>query len=1289
MKRKLLATLLAVCMLVGTPPAGALAADDESPAPDASENVIYVSQDGSGDADGTSKEKATTLNHATELANEKGEPVQIVVVDMVVVDQWETPTVDTVVLGEGDHAGLKFEYKSALGNDPMANIDMQGDCTFDNLKFDVNYKNEFSRQYGTYTIVANGNNLKIGRDVQYIYPANQEGNKDVSRCHVIGGSLGQDLTHSTHVEIYASLPNCYVVGGCVSGDLTGDTYVHIEDATVQRVIGGGATWKTGQSANVNGNTEVIVKSSRVVNWILGGGHTGDNGYGNANVSYNTNVTVENSKSTSTQVYGGGMATQANVTATIGENVTIFSKDNDMSANEGTVYGGGSGATGNMDNAKVNGNVSIQVEDGYSFGYVYGGGKNANVGGDVNIVVSGENKMDSPSIYGGGESDTPNNPTHVSGDVDITLKGVNSSVCSLGKYGAVDKKVTIHLQGGGGQVKDTVFTENILNADASHINWAGNVTGNPIYHENTEVIVSDGTFVATTIYGAPQITIKDGGVLQEQREYSSKNNKTLFKDVKNVTIEPGGTLSLLQTNEISGTFNGAGTLKMPQAAELIADGAVTVSGGAMFVPTDGYKEGDVFLQSKEAFEQGEQPDFDVDEAGSAEGYFTDNRVAESNANGIQHEWFVAKKAEPFTLQPLELTKYVADGDHNAGDSHDNCFPEPRYTTEFDLSDVKVDGQSVTEWPFGIQYFKEGTNIPIENDHAAGTYIARVVFNDGIDQNQVTIKDRPVALAESKLHIRGVSSVGAMDNIDNLASKVTETAPAENVSDATAVMSGGMTYLVNNVEGQGLSENPDVRLLHDELLTNSGNSDPFMEILQQRLEGTLEGADPSDVKVEANANRQYAMKYLDLIDANDSNLLICAQEEYDIYLPYPEGTDKNTKFDLYRFNDLNRTYTDADSGENVMDNIRKTTIRQVEIENTDAGIRFTVPKPSEWVTASNYSIGALALTWLKDDGGEIIPPPVSNKVTLHYESNGGTKYDDERYKRGTVVNLDKVPERNGYTFTGWYADEDLTERIDEIKMTSNKTVYAGWEKTELPDDLNTVDHFSYVVGYAEDYHTGETTTDQDLWPVKPQNNITRAEVATIFYRLLEDEVRDKYDTTVNDFNDVDADDWFNQTVSTLASMGVVRGYDNGSFRPNAPITRAEFGAIATRFFEKTGATYEPGTFVDVTGDEWFADAIQDAADLGLIGGYPDGTVRPGNSITRAEACAIVNRTIGRVPHVDHLLAEDVMKTWPDNKKTDWYYADMQEATNGHDYEWVTEKGTKVENWTKLLDKDWNDR
>ena len=248
---------------------------------------------------------------------------------------------------------------------------------------------------------------------------------------------------------------------------------------------------------------------------------------------------------------------------------------------------------------------------------------------------------------------------------------------------------------------------------------------------------------------------------------------------------------------------------------------------------------------------------------------------------------------------------------------------------------------------------------------------------------------------------------------------------------------------------------------------------------------------------------------------------------------------------------------------------------------------------------------------------------------------------------------------------------------------------------PDDpdtpaLDKVNHFLYIEGYPEDYRTGAYSDNEDLWPVKPQGNITRAEVATIFYRLLKDEVREEIETDVNSFPDVNADDWFNVTVSSLANMGAISGYEDGTFRPNEPITRAELASMAVRFYEAFEAEYEEGTFLDVDGDEWYADAIAAAEELGILGGYPDGTVRPNNNITRAETCAIVNRVLERRPHDEHLGDVEDMRTWPDNLPGAWYYADMQEATNGHYYEWIDIDGVNFEEWTEVdKDYDWTKR
>ena len=313
----------------------------------------------------------------------------------------------------------------------------------------------------------------------------------------------------------------------------------------------------------------------------------------------------------------------------------------------------------------------------------------------------------------------------------------------------------------------------------------------------------------------------------------------------------------------------------------------------------------------------------------------------------------------------------------------------------------------------------------------------------------------------------------------------------------------------------------------------------------------------------------------------------------------------------------------------------------------------------------------------------------------------------YAEGTVVTID-AGQRPGYRFTGWQSDDPELTLADAAHSTTSftmpghdVTLIATWQKKPTPPpvdprddgkphDLNTEDHFSYVVGYPVDHRTGLATDDVDLWPVRPEAGITRAEVATIFYRLLKEDVRDRVTSDVNDFSDVASGDWFNVTVSSLAQMGVIAGYEDGSFRPNAPITRAEFAAIATRFFAERGVTYNEGLFADITGDEWFADVVAAAADRGLLGGYPDGTVRPNATITRAESCAVVNRTLDRRPDAKHLLPAGEMRVWPDNPADGWYYADMQEATNGHEYRWLTIGKNKIEDWTAILpDNTWNGR
>lgn len=304
--------------------------------------------------------------------------------------------------------------------------------------------------------------------------------------------------------------------------------------------------------------------------------------------------------------------------------------------------------------------------------------------------------------------------------------------------------------------------------------------------------------------------------------------------------------------------------------------------------------------------------------------------------------------------------------------------------------------------------------------------------------------------------------------------------------------------------------------------------------------------------------------------------------------------------------------------------------------------------------------------RNNGGD-----VPDQVTLRYVSNGGTAYSDEQYERNTVVQLDKIPVRPGYDFTGWYADEALTQRITSVTMDTDKTVYAGWRENggQLPPDppippvnpdipvtppqpdkpaLNTEDHVAYIIGYPDG-------------TVQPQGNITRAEVTTIFFRLLTDESRASFWSKENGYSDVRAASWYNNAVSTMTNAGIVAGYPDGSFRPNAPITRAEFATIAARFSE---VVYNGGnSFTDVPENHWAARYIALAEYLGWINGYPDGSFKPDQAITRAEAMTLINRVLERAVEEEHMLPD--MVKWPDNLPAAWYYEAVQEATNSHEY------------------------
>ena len=286
------------------------------------------------------------------------------------------------------------------------------------------------------------------------------------------------------------------------------------------------------------------------------------------------------------------------------------------------------------------------------------------------------------------------------------------------------------------------------------------------------------------------------------------------------------------------------------------------------------------------------------------------------------------------------------------------------------------------------------------------------------------------------------------------------------------------------------------------------------------------------------------------------------------------------------------------------------------------------------------------------------------------NGGSGANDILYAEGYKDNKVET------TATDWAEQEDGSY----TRTVTRKCNYCDYkeETTEIDWNvpksiiaaacLNTKDHYSYLIGYSDG-------------TVRPNGRITRAEVATIFFRLLTDDARQRNWSSENNFSDVSADKWYNNAVSTLCHMGVLGGYSDGTFRPNAPITRAEFAKIAVSFAQANGsAVYS--YFTDVKTTDWFAPYVTAAKDSSLIEGYSDGSFKPENRITRAEACAIVNRVLGRKPSKNHMKISGRID-WPDCTTADWFYEAIMEATNSHTYQ----MGKRVETWNgKLPQRDW---
>ena len=623
-------------------------------------------------------------------------------------------------------------------------------------------------------------------------------------------------------------------------------------------------------------------------------------------------------------------------------------------------------------------------------------------------------------------------------------------------------------------------------------------------------------------------------------------------------------------------------------------------------------------------------------------------------------------------------------------------------EFEVSEVKD-----TYAEFTIDLY------PGEND------FSKITASTGNDTTSY-----PISVNSGTLTVRAVADK------DDPTSDVKDAVPTEKVPAGTAqaVEPADTTYTLNNT-GVQLPVDSKPSLLFDDIIEDSAESTERTNALKEAADKALG---------EASGTRNYEIKYLDLVDANNGNAWITSSAGTDIYWGYPDGTNQETEFTLLHFKGLHRDDSNnGNSGFDVSD-INSAIVETVtDVEKMDNGIKFHVeaggfsPFALVWdVAPTTYTIKASA-----GSGGTITPS--GNVIVAEGEDQSFTITASDGYKIADVkVDGTSVGAVDSYTFEDVKANHSIEATFTKeggivppityytitasageggaINPSGTIRVPAGGDRTftisaaegyEIADVLvdgksvGAVDSYTFenvrashtisvvfqeASGIADPDDTGVSDwLDTDNHKVylngypddsfQPEKDMTRAEAAQMFYNLLRDQ---DVETTVS-FTDVAADAWYATAVNALASLEIVNGVGDDRFSPERTITRAEFTTMAMRFCDEIPDG--ENIFSDVDQEDWFYEYVVGSIQYGWINGYPDGTFRPNDTISRAEVTTITNRMLGRA--ADEAFVDqhqDSLRIFTDLKDTHWAYYQIVEATNAHEY--TKDNGT--EDWTKLV-------
>ena len=547
-----------------------------------------------------------------------------------------------------------------------------------------------------------------------------------------------------------------------------------------------------------------------------------------------------------------------------------------------------------------------------------------------------------------------------------------------------------------------------------------------------------------------------------------------------------------------------------------------------------------------------------------------------------------------------------------------------------------------WPARMQFTTSDGRVIASDQFTVGlevnTSFKMELYREGVGNISVKIGDvsYPVVSTSGTLTVRGTTE-------DVTITSVTDTTPAS--GQPGAVAPAGTTYTINGGDVL-VTDTSGVSLLFDEII------DTTSENRTSQLEDRAEESLP---QLSSNRDYAYQFKYLDLVDANNGNAWVKASQNLTIYWPLPEGADVDT-LKVLHFEGLHRN---MQSG-TIEDSIANCKVETISCQVSGDYVTFDI---------GSGGFSPFALVW--EERGPIVPPTTYYTITATAGEGGAIAPDGTvRVAQGADRTF-TISAAEGYVIADVLVDGESIGAVDRYtfeNVRQNHTIEARFQPvsdvtdpddTGVSDWLNTDDHLAYLDGYPDN-------------TFQPEEDMTRAEAAQMFYNLLRDQ---DVDTTVS-FTDVAADAWYAEAVNTLATLEIVDGVGDNRFAPERTITRAEFTTMAMRFCQEipTGENI----FSDVDQDDRFYDYVVGSIQYGWINGYPDGTFRPNDTITRAEVTTIANRMLGRAADEAYVDGhQDQLRAFPDVTKGYWAYYDITEATNAHTYT----QDSQGEDWTGL--------